>query len=59
MVQSTLLNRRKFMQLLAIAAAAYPLSGLAGRRQQAVVSDSASKEPWLTISAVPEPLLPP
>jgi len=59
MVQSTLLNRRKFMQLLAIAAAAYPLSGLAGRRQQALVSDSVSKEePWLTISAVQEHLFP-
>jgi len=46
------------MQLLATAAAAYPLSALAGNRQQALVSNHVSKEPWMTISAVQEHLFP-
>jgi gluconate 2-dehydrogenase gamma chain len=46
------------MQLLATAAAAYPLSGLAENRQQALVSNPVTKEPWVTISAVQEHLFP-
>ncbi len=58
MANTTLLNRREFMRLLATAAAAYPLSSLASSRQQALTLDHTIKEPWRTISAVQEHLFP-
>lgn len=58
MANTTLLNRREFMQLLATVAAAYPLSSLATSRQQASELNHTSKEPWLTISAVQDHLFP-
>ena len=54
------LNRREFIHLLATAAAAYPLSSLAEKRQNlaketlpVILSD-----PWLTLSVVQEHLFP-
>lgn len=58
MANTTLLNRREFMRLLAAVAAAYPLSSLATSRQQAKSVDNIIKEPWLTISVVQEHLFP-
>lgn len=57
MANKHLLNRREFMRILAIAAAAYPLSSLAENRQK-TLSPLNIKEPWLTISEVQEHLFP-
>ena len=52
-----MLNRREFMRILAVAAAAYPLSGLTESRAKAVKPENY-KEPWLTLSEVQEHLFP-
>ena len=58
MAESTQLNRREFLRLLTIAVAAYPISSLAGSRQQALPFEHSTKEPWITLSAVQEHLFP-
>lgn len=58
MANTSLLNRREFMRLLATVAAAYPLSSLAVGRQQDQTSEHTTKEPWITLSAVQEHLFP-
>lgn len=50
------LSRRAFIQLLATAAAAYPLSILAEKRRSTL--KEALTDPWLTLSAVQEHLFP-
>lgn len=55
------LSRREFIQILATAAAAYPLSSLAEKRS--LTSNKSTlvnsiKDPWVTISAVQEHLFP-
>lgn len=55
------LSRRAFIQFLATAAAAYPLSSLAEKRQNLSENKSTSEnltEPWLTLSVVQEHLFP-
>ena len=55
------LSRRQFIQLLATATAAYPLSALAEKRQQLSTTPGTQahlKEPWLTLSSVQEHLFP-
>lgn len=57
------LNRREFIQLLATAAAAYPLSSLAEKRSNLTNSTKEQltetlSEPWLTLSAVQQHLFP-
>lgn len=53
------ISRRRFMQWLMTAAASYPLSALAEKRQQASAQASTTlAEPWLTIAAVQQHLFP-
>lgn len=54
------LSRREFIQLLATAAAAYPLSSLAEKRKH-LSSEKVTRllsEPWLTLSSVQDHLFP-
>ncbi|MCW8901583.1 MAG: gluconate 2-dehydrogenase subunit 3 family protein [Gammaproteobacteria bacterium] len=54
-------SRRNFLRILATAAAAYPLSSLAEKRQlnnNKLTSGNTLKEPWLTLSLVQEHLFP-
>ena len=53
------LSRREFIQLLASAAAAYPLSSLAEKRNNpAKLNTEQLSDPWLTLSTVQEHLFP-
>lgn len=51
------INRREFLRILTIAAAAYPISTLAEKRQYKPAI-KIYKEPWLTLSVVQEHLFP-
>lgn len=57
MVNQTLLSRRKFIQLLAVAVSSYPISSLAERRNK-TNSSLPNKEPWVTLAEVQEHLFP-
>lgn len=54
------LSRREFIQLLATAAAVYPLSSLAEKRKQLSKGQGTAPltEPWLTLSSVQQHLFP-
>ena len=57
MSETKLISRREFIQILATAAAAYPLSSLAANRKNIPVAVE-HKEPWLTLSVVQQHLFP-
>ena len=52
------LDRRRFIKLLAAAAASYPLASLADKRKQPAIDLKTIDEPWLTIAAVQQHLFP-
>lgn len=63
MANRLMLNRREFIRILAVAAAAYPLSGLAENRSKKISSVKSKElnqinDPWLTIASVQEHLFP-
>lgn len=56
MVDKTLFSRREFMIIITAAAASYPISNLAASLSSVETHDD--KEPWITLSAVQQHLLP-
>ena len=57
MANQPLISRRQFLSVLAVATAAYPLSGLAINSKK-ISLVKMHKEPWLTLSSVQEHLFP-
>lgn len=51
-------SRRDFLKILTLAAASYPVSALAEKRQLASQQTHSLNEPWLTIAAVQQHLFP-
>lgn len=58
MVNTPLLSRREFVQILAVAATAYPLVSCDSNPHKSSNSVKNKSEPWLTLSSVQDHLLP-